>query len=126
MLPSRYQKKPKKPGKQPTNGPPNSDDRIYTIFTESILDNDYNTSIIDAEKKGSTLEELQVDLCAQEPRTNARLEKLRILKARRAAKDTTPKGGGSDSTPRTPKGEGGGARKGEGPKDGPTPGQKKA
>jgi len=28
---------------------------IYTIFTESILDNDYNSIITDAEKKGYSI-----------------------------------------------------------------------
>jgi len=99
-------------------------ERLYSLFVDSILDNDYGTIIRDAEKRGDTLEVLQEDLRAEEQRRNKQIEKLRILKARRAAQEhplptptevKPPKGGRNRRTANE-----------EGETEGPTDRQKKA
>ena len=77
------------------------------MFTESILDETYDSKITDGEAEGWTLDELQLNLCAHEQRLNARIEKLAVLKVRRAMKDSPSQGGG-DPTPSTHNGAGGG------------------
>ena len=64
-----------------------SERSLFTLFTESILDSEYNNTIKDGIKKGMTLEALQVELCADEQMNTDRSEKLRILKAQRAVKE---------------------------------------
>ena len=39
-----------------------SEDRLYTLFTDSILDDKYNSKISDGEEKGWTLDKLQLQL----------------------------------------------------------------
>ena len=92
-----------------------SERSLFTLFTESILDSEYNNTIKDGIKKGMTLEALQVELCADEQMNTDRSEKLWILKARRAVKEvlvetkgegpvpsTRKKGGEGSSTPKKP------------------------
>ena len=43
-----------------------SEDRLFTLFTDSILDDTYNSTISDGEGKGWTLDVLQLKLCVAE------------------------------------------------------------
>ena len=80
--------------------------RLYSLFTESILDSTYNNTIKDGEKNGWTLEELQLELCADEQLNTERIEKLRVLKARRAVKESLAQARTEDSNPKNNKGKG--------------------
>ena len=82
--------------------------RLYTLFTESILDSTFNNTLKEGDKKNWTLAELQDELCYDEQINAERREKLRVLNARRAAKETLAQGGGGSPNPKNNKGKGGG------------------
>ena len=88
--------------------------RLYTLFTESILDSTFNNTLKDGEKNNWALEKLQDELCYDEQINTERVEKLRVLKARRAVKESLAQAKAEDSNPKNNKGKGGGG-------DNPTP-----
>ena len=88
-----------------------SDKRLYSLFTESILDPKYNNTIKDGEKKSWSLDKLQSELCYDEQIDKERVEKLRVLVARRAGKDSPGQPKKEGSNPKNNKGKGGGGDK---------------
>ena len=88
--------------------------RLYSLFTESILDSTHNNTIKDGEKSSWTLEKLQMELCYDEQIHTERVEKLRVLKAQRAVLESLAQARTEDSNPKNNKGKGGGG-------DNPTP-----